>query len=72
MTKNFQRLRVAFWNEYFPQLCKSVMSCEGHDIAATKSSTELCEQVVQAVNFVSCDQLGSDPIVAFYGIKTEK
>ena len=25
-------------NEYFPQLYKSVMRCEGHDIAATKSS----------------------------------
>ena len=39
MAKDFQPLKVAFWNEYFPQLCKSVMSCEGHGIAATKSSS---------------------------------
>ena len=39
MAKDFQPLKVAFWKEYFPQLCKSVMSCEGHDIAATKSSS---------------------------------
>lgn len=37
MAKNFQPQKVAFWNDYFPKLYKSVMRCEGHDVSSTKS-----------------------------------
>ena len=32
MAKDVQPLKVASWNEYYPQLCKAVMSCEGQVI----------------------------------------
>ena len=36
MAKNVQPLKVAFWNEYYPQLCKAVMSCEGQAIKSSR------------------------------------
>ena len=60
---------MAFWNEYFPQqLCKSVMSCEGHDRTATKSSS--CVNKLFIWLFVI--SMGNNLIETFNGIKTEK
>ena len=36
MAKNVQPLKPAFWNEYYPQLCKAVMSCEGQAIKSSR------------------------------------
>ena len=39
MAKNFKPVKVAFWNDYMPELCKSVMNCgQQPDIKVTKSA----------------------------------
>lgn len=43
MAKDFEPLKVAFWNDYLPELSKSAVNCQGPEVRGTESSGQVTQ-----------------------------